>query len=79
VLRDGANANANASAQEIIDYCRTPMARYPVPMQVQLPPKLPRSLVSKVRHHQLLQEEEIEERTARAPAEAAGDAIARAS
>jgi long-chain acyl-CoA synthetase len=71
VLRDG----ETATAQEIIDYCRTRMARYKVPKQVEFRKELPRSMVGKVLRRQLLQEE-CDARTADA---AAGDATRRAS
>jgi long-chain acyl-CoA synthetase len=71
VLRDG----ETATAQEIIDYCRTRMARYKVPKQVEFRTELPRSMVGKVLRRQLLQEE----RDARAADTAAGDATRRAS
>jgi long-chain acyl-CoA synthetase len=71
VLRDG----ETATAQEIIDYCRTRMARYKVPKQVEFRQELPRSVVGKVLRRQLLQEE----RDARAAVEAAGDTAERAS
>ena len=53
VLRDG----ETATAQEIIDYCRTRMARYKVPKYVEFRTELPRSLIGKVLRRQLLEEE----------------------
>ncbi len=74
MLRDG----ETATAQEIIDYCRTRMARYKVPKQVKFRSELPRSLFGKVLRRLLLQEE-IMERDVRAAAAAEGDAAERAS
>jgi long-chain acyl-CoA synthetase len=71
VLHDG----ETATAQEIIDYCRTRMARYKVPKQVEFRKELPRSMVGKVLRRQLLQEA----CDARAADAAAGDATWRAS
>ena len=71
VLRDG----ETATAQEIVDSCRTRMARYKVPKQVECRTELPRSLIGKMLRRQLLQEE----LDARAAAEAANDASRRAS
>jgi len=71
VLREG----QTATAQEIIDYCRTRMARYKVPKQVEFRSELPRSLIGKVLRRQLLQEE----KDARVAADAARDATRRAS
>jgi long-chain acyl-CoA synthetase len=65
VLREG----ETASAQEFIDYCRTHMARYKVPKQVEFRSELPRSMIGKVLRRQLLQEEEA---AAHANAERAG-------
>jgi long-chain acyl-CoA synthetase len=73
VLREG----ETATAQEIIDYCRTRMARYKVPKQVEFRSELPRSLIGKVLRRQLLQEEKA--KSARAAADAAHDATRRAS
>jgi long-chain acyl-CoA synthetase len=64
VLREG----ETASAQEIIDYCRTRMARYKVPKQVEFRSELPRSPIGKVLRRQLLEEEHA----ARAAVERAG-------
>ncbi|MBV9325733.1 MAG: long-chain fatty acid--CoA ligase [Chloroflexi bacterium] len=69
VLRDG----QTATAQEIIDYCRTRMARYKVPKQVEFRTELPRSLIGKVLRRQLLQQER------EAALEPARDATRRAS
>jgi long-chain acyl-CoA synthetase len=72
VLREG----ETATAQEIVDYCRTRMARYKVPKFVEFRTELPKSLIGKVLRRQLLQEE----KDARAAADAAGrDATRRAS
>jgi long-chain acyl-CoA synthetase len=71
VLRDG----ETATAQEIIDYCRTRMARYKVPKQVAFRAELQRSQIGKVLRRQLLPEE----LDARAAAAAANDASRRAS
>jgi long-chain acyl-CoA synthetase len=71
VLREG----QTATAQEIIDYCRTRMARYKVPKQVEFRQELPRSQIGKVLRRQLLQEE----KAARAVADAVHDASRRAS
>jgi long-chain acyl-CoA synthetase len=53
VLREG----QTASAQEILDYCRSRMARYKVPKQVEFRSELPRTMVGKVLRRQLLEEE----------------------
>jgi long-chain acyl-CoA synthetase len=59
-----------ATAQEIIDYCRTRMARYRVPKQVEFRTELPRSTSGKVLRRQLLQQQQ----DARAAAVRAGEA-----
>lgn len=53
VLRDG----QTATAQEIIDYCHSRMARYKVPKQVEFRSTLPKSMVGKVLRRQLVAEE----------------------
>ena len=53
VLREG----ETATAEEIIDFCRTRMARYKVPKLVEFRSELPRTLVGKVLRRQLLEEE----------------------
>jgi long-chain acyl-CoA synthetase len=62
VLRDG----TSATAQEIIDYCYTRMARYKVPKFVEFRRELPKSLVGKILRRRLLEEEEIREAVRRA-------------
>src|SRR5579864_3711996 len=53
VLREG----QTATAQEIVDYCRSRMARYKVPKQVEFRSALPKSMVGKVLRRQLVAEE----------------------
>jgi long-chain acyl-CoA synthetase len=55
VLRDG----ESATAQEILEYCHTRMARYKVPKFVEFRRELPKSLVGKILRRRLLEEEEI--------------------
>jgi long-chain acyl-CoA synthetase len=75
VLREG----ETATAQEIVDYCRTRMARYKVPKFVEFRTELPKSLIGKVLRRQLLQEEK-DALFSRAAADAAAhDAARRAS
>jgi long-chain acyl-CoA synthetase len=53
VLRNG----QTATEQEILDYCRTRMARYKVPKLVEFRTALPKSMVGKVLRRQLVAEE----------------------
>jgi long-chain acyl-CoA synthetase len=53
VLRE----SQTATAQEIIDYCHSRMARYKVPKQVEFRSELPKSMVGKVLRRQLVAEE----------------------
>jgi long-chain acyl-CoA synthetase len=53
VLRDG----QTATEQEILDYCRSRMARYKVPKQVEFRSSLPKSMVGKVLRRELVAEE----------------------
>ena len=65
MLRDG----QTATAQEIIEFCRSRMARYKVPKLVEFRSELPKSMVGKVLRRQLL-EEDAAARAAKATSQA---------
>jgi long-chain acyl-CoA synthetase len=53
VLRDG----ESATAQEIVEFCHSRMARYKVPKFVEFRPELPKNMIGKVLRRRLIEEE----------------------
>jgi long-chain acyl-CoA synthetase len=61
VLRENAGAGSSELASELIDYCKTKLARYKVPSTIEFTVSLPKSAVGKVLRRELREAEETKQ------------------